>query len=619
MRLLTALLLLLTSVSPAGPIVPVVGMTIDQSVTVAAGEHVLRAPESNRAAILVRGDNLIVDFSNATLVGSDDPTRPDLFSGRAIDVKGNHVTIKGLVARGYKIALNAADCRDLQLIDCDLSYNYRPRLKSTPWKEDLDDWMSFHHNEAGEWIDHGAAVCLTSCDRFLIRNLTVTGGQNGVLLTACNNGLMHSCNISFNSGVGVGLYRSSGNRFTMNRLDYNVRGHSEGVYNRGQDSAAFLVYEQSSNNIFDRNSATHSGDGFFLWAGQSTMDTGAGGCNDNLIAANDFSYAPTNGIEVTFSRNQLLHNTIHGCWHGIWGGYSYDSDFSDNDFANNVEAINIEHGQNNLIRRNQFNGDGVGIHLYERGTPDDWGYGKARDTHSRNYHIDKNHFSHMPVALRVRDTKDVFADQNVFDDVNQSMDAGEFSIEPDAGATTRPAPRSVPESLPDALLPAPLVDLPRERGTIRVTEWGPHDYRCPLVWPDVQHDPSGRTLLLFAPAGNRGAWRINTPALRDLPIEQAGLGMQRLILPSEGGKLTDLPIELQWSGEKPSVDAFGRNVPVGQVVDLAYRHFSASLKWEVQFFGWDDASDPRQTTRVFEGQPIASTSVDRLNFRSSGS
>ena len=31
---------------------------------------------------------------------------------------------------------------------------------------------------------------------------------------------------------------------------------------------------------------------FFLWAGQTTMDTGEGGCNDNtLIDGNDFSYA----------------------------------------------------------------------------------------------------------------------------------------------------------------------------------------------------------------------------------------------------------------------------------------------------------------------------------------
>lgn len=49
-----------------------------------------------------------------------------------------------------------------------------------------------------------------------------------------------------------------------------------------------LVYEQSSANTFYKNNVTHGGDGFFLWAGQTTMDTGKGGCNDNLLLENDF-------------------------------------------------------------------------------------------------------------------------------------------------------------------------------------------------------------------------------------------------------------------------------------------------------------------------------------------
>ena len=46
--------------------------------------------------------------------------------------------------------------------------------------------------------------------------------------------------------------------------------------------AAILVFEQCNNNLFANNSATHSGDGFFLWAGQTTMDTGEGGSDTAL-------------------------------------------------------------------------------------------------------------------------------------------------------------------------------------------------------------------------------------------------------------------------------------------------------------------------------------------------
>ena len=87
-----------------------------------------------------------------------------------------------------------------------------------------------------------------------------------------------------------------------------MRGYSDGVYNRGQDSAGILIYEQSNSNYFYKNSVTHGGDGFFLWAGQTTMDSGKGGCNDNVLVKNDFSFAPTNGIEVTSYIPGIGHN-----------------------------------------------------------------------------------------------------------------------------------------------------------------------------------------------------------------------------------------------------------------------------------------------------------------------
>jgi parallel beta-helix repeat protein len=49
------------------------------------------------------------------------------------------------------------------------------------------------------------------------------------------------------------------------------------------------------------------------------MDSGKRGCNDNVLRENDFSYAPTNGIEVTFSRNIIAGNRVFECDHGILG------------------------------------------------------------------------------------------------------------------------------------------------------------------------------------------------------------------------------------------------------------------------------------------------------------
>ena len=190
------------------------------------------------------------------------------------------------------------------------------------------------------------------------------------------------------------MYRSSNNHIYHNRLDFNVRGFSFGKYYRGQDSAGILVFEQCNNNVFAYNSVTHSGDGFFLWAGQFTMDTGEGGCNDNLFYSNDFSYAPTNGVELTFSRNAIYRNTISNCDNGIWAGYSFATSMISNTVDSNKTAIAIEHGQFNHIDGNSFTGNKTSIKLWSNEKqPTGWGYVMHRNTQSKNYCINSNVFN----------------------------------------------------------------------------------------------------------------------------------------------------------------------------------------------------------------------------------
>ncbi|MCE9558083.1 MAG: right-handed parallel beta-helix repeat-containing protein [Armatimonadetes bacterium] len=282
--------------------------------------------------------------------------------------------------------------------------------------------MSFHHNEKDEWLGYGAGIYLSRCDKFSITGTTILRGQCGLMMSSCNNGSVRDNSFSFLSAIGVGMYRSSGNKIINNSIDYCVRGYSHGVYNRGQDSAGILIYEQSNKNIFAFNSVTHGGDGFFLWAGQTTMDTGKGGCNDNLIAYNDFSHAVTNGIEATFSRNKFIGNLVMECWHGVWGGFSYDSVFRDNVFALNGEAIAIEHGPNNKISRNIFLDDRVGIHLWENATIDpNWGYGKVRDCKSHDTLITENQFLGTGRAIHLKRTIGTIISRNSFNLQHQDV------------------------------------------------------------------------------------------------------------------------------------------------------------------------------------------------------
>src|SRR5947209_5097446 len=78
-----------------------------------------------------------------------------------------------------------------------------------------------------------------------IRGNRVVQGMEALMLVRSDSLRIWNNVFSFNSGVGIGLYRSSDNVIMHNHVDYNVRGYSHGFYRRGQDSADLLIYEQS--------------------------------------------------------------------------------------------------------------------------------------------------------------------------------------------------------------------------------------------------------------------------------------------------------------------------------------------------------------------------------------
>ncbi len=171
----------------------------------------------------------------------------------------------------------------------------------------------------------GAGIYLASCDRAEIDHNTILQGQNGLMVTASKGLKIWNNTFQFLSSIGVGLYRVSESTIMHNRIDWCVRGYSHGFYNRGQDSAGLLMYEQSSNNIVAYNSVTHGGDGLFLWAGQSTMDTGKGGSNDNLFVHERFQSRADQRDRGDVQSQQFVDNRVEDNWHGVWGGYSYKS------------------------------------------------------------------------------------------------------------------------------------------------------------------------------------------------------------------------------------------------------------------------------------------------------
>jgi len=574
MRVLAGLVLVL---------VPAVAGEIEGDLRLPAGVASLDTPLTAKDRT-----GIVIELGEAELRGPRADGSPDRFEGFGLVLERCHdVVVRGGRLRGFRCAVLVRDCSDVVLEDLDVGGNFAQRLGSTPEREDASDWLRPHDNDAQEWrTRYGAGICLERCRSVTVRRCTARRQQNGLILDRCEDCTVDGNTFSFLSGWGVALWRSSRNRVTGNRLDWCVRGYSDGVYARGQDSAGILVFEQCSDNTFAFNSATHGGDGFFLYAGEDTLRrTGDGGCNANRVFGNDFSHAVANGIEATFSRgNVFADNLCDDAHYGIWAGYSYDTRIEGNTIRDCLYAgIAIEHGRDFVIVRNRFARNKRGIQLWWDEDPDllASAFGRAHDCASTGYRIEANEFEGEPVAILLERTSDVTLTANVFREVGEPVEKrGDCArvrtvdfLEPlpplDLGP--RPHPR-------DAFLPE---GHPRGRAEIRVDEWGPLDPREPAVFP--RRVVSWQECR-FHVLGAGGDW-----AVRDL-----GPGV-RAARDARGFTVTsDARVVAPFEG---TVAIGERSFPIGGVV--------LNATWTVRHWRWevDPRNDPQAWAALLASPP----------------
>ncbi|BAU53669.1 hypothetical protein MgSA37_01838 [Mucilaginibacter gotjawali] len=593
------------------------GIVIKHSATIKNKIYHFEGTDSlSEAPVVIEGDNITVDFNGAVVNGNTDDENPDKFKGTGIVIKaGRNITLKNLVVKGFRVGVMARGVTALKIINGDFSNNFRQHLNSSRQTEDLADWQSYHHNEKDEWLRFGAGIYLRDCDSADIHGNTVTEGQCGLMMTNCNNGLIYNNNFSFNSGIGIGMYRCNRNNILYNKLDWNVRGYSYGVYYRGQDSAGILIFEQSSDNTFAWNSATHSGDGFFLWAGQTSMETGDGGCNDNLVFGNDFSYAPTNAVEITFSRNKIINNILHDSWHGVWGGFSYNTIIANNDFSGNLSAIAIEHGKDNVIEQNSFSDDKAGIELWSNPKrPKDIGYLQKRDTRSMNYSISNNSFKNEKNIFNINNTTDIRISNNLVSGgiLQQKLDSTVKNMEFDhTGDQVKPHtdssffPKLTFKIAGQNAMLSPT--RPKGKKYIMMTDWGPYSFSYPIAWEE-KTDSTGKIYLDMI--GPPGKWKIIHIKGLSNPSPLNGEFPGKLIGQKDSSALTNIDIEMEFKGDQV-ISPFGIRYAKGDPYTFHYRKFEIPFKWQMKWFVFDTTSDPlkhpAQFNKIINGTPVKLT------------
>ncbi len=599
-------------------------LVVKKSCRIVIPDGTIIADAQNDGVIKIEASNITVEFvPGAILCGAAPSQRPDEYKGYAICVKGHkNVTLRNGAIRGYWCGIYAVDADGLTVENVKLSDMRRDRLRSTPASEDSSDWLWPHANDDSEWLKkYGAAICIEKTRQATIANCIIRHGQNALIFDNVSESRVYDNDFSFNSGWGIAMWRSCRNVISRNALDFNVRGYSHGVYNRGQDSAGILGFEQCSDNGIAENSATHCGDGFFGFAGKEALgqtpppkpefDYRRAGNNDNLLIDNDFSYAPAHGIEMTFSfGNRFIGNRLVGnaiC--GVWGGYSQDTLIAGNLFENNGErgyglergGVNIEHGRNNKVVNNTFRGNKCGVHYWWNPKAEllKGPWGMANEPVAKDNLIAGNDFLGEQVAFHFRGPTEVTIGLNRIENCIKEIDAApEASILRDETvkidkAETRPKYKALGEKRP--------VGARKHlagRENIIMTEWGPWDHETPLV---RLAESTGRARIyeFFRMTG-------------DPQIELAGSGLRADWTPHSG----TAPGRYEIRADEPGIYPYSFAVRAGDFRQTLTGTIMAA-EWDAVFFKWD--VDPREKLdewRLLAEAPGAvHVRVDRMSIK----
>ncbi|MEM6675145.1 MAG: right-handed parallel beta-helix repeat-containing protein [Planctomycetota bacterium] len=530
----------------------------------------IKPARDDRSAVLVfegvRGGTL--DLRDVELRGQRAGEDLDAATGFGIFlVDCTNVTIRGGLIGGYKSCIVVEGCSGITIENVRFDGWYGQRLRSTSYAEDLSDWLRPHENDQAEWLsNYGGAISITDSTGVLVRGCRGRRGQNGILLTRVDNSEIYDNDFSFLSGWGLGMYRSSDNIVSHNVFDYCVRGYSHDVYWRGQDSAGILMFEQCSRNLVARNSATHGGDGVFLYAGQDLVDRGlesATGSDDNVFFENDLRFAVANSFEGTFSRgNAVVYNDLSGSHqHGLWGGYAQDMVVIGNEIDGTIGGgVTIEHGQGCLIADNRISNNEVGIELYWDEDPEIVGgaYGQVRDTLSRGHSILQNKFKNNVLDFVLRRTTGIVFHANEYEPGTREPYFENVSAESDPSLDTTTVQRwldALDGSYPSGNLSEVTLDPWVGIEPPALEEW--RGYRPPRI-----------------------------PGSRDVRAEERdefGGGLESIVMGEWG------PWDFRSGEPRPK-----RRRPGGIL---------ASSRWQATWFRWKlNESDPRTATRAWRNR-----------------
>jgi PA14 domain len=220
----------------------------------------------------------------------------------------------------------------------------------------------------------------------------------------------------------------------------------------------------------------------------------------------------------------------------------------------------------------------------------------------------------------VKEPFDVANSTFVSTTANQIDDAPNSTLPLAVGPAAYSPTIDVPAPMPGAMDTALPTHIRTGRDYMLIDEWGPYDFRSPVLWPRSRRSDPVQTFELLGPPGE---WRIKgadgaESFSRASGTHQAGGAPDLIEVTRASGATVNMVIELEFTGDAVT-DRFGQRIPAGEPFTTRYEHFYLPINWDVSFFAWDDSTDPREAFPAFrqliQGPPLMMESTTDLAYQ----
>lgn len=156
-----------------------------------------------------------------------------------------------------------------------------------------------------------------------------------------------------------------------------------------------------------------------------------------------------------------------------------------------------------------------------------------------------------------------------------------------------------------------------------VDNWGPYDFKSPLLWPREDKQGAGNTTIRrFEILGPKGSWRVAKTEGVEKISAQSGQVPGFVEVTLQKGKPGMTRVQLEYIGQA-TTDYRGIVTPAGKPVKFGFEKFFAPIDWTIKFFKWSEAenpSDPNSAPKessfraALAGTPLKEFKSDKLDF-----